>query len=248
MSKFSSCGFDRLSVPIRKWYVAEMPKVTSLDRDALELVTSVAKIKGIQDGLKNICRRRSYTNSYLTTSPDDPKCKYLADFDQIAHRDLQDVHDVFPCRPRGWYVDSCMESLCIGVVLRMPSRKDRSSAGTRSKESRMVWLAGHYVTDWDDVTVYTIPFESREDAARFADSCAEQYAEECREENERFEAEQRLIELKADLKEKRQHCLKLIREYKQEREGIIQSLRDVLLDAIWDEVREIRKLREEVTE
>lgn len=247
MSKFSSCGFDRLSVPIRSWYVAEMPKVTSLDRDALELVTSVAKIKGIQDGLKSAYRRRSYTNSYLTT-PDDPKCKYLADFDQIAHRELQYVHDVFSRHHRGWYVDSYMESLCIGVVLRMPSRKDRSSAGTRSKESRMVWLAGHYVTDCDGVTVYTIPFETREAAARFADSCAEQYAEECREENERYEAEERLIELKADLKEKRQHCLNLIREYKQEREGIIQSLRDVLLDAIWDEVREIRKLREEVTE
>lgn len=260
MDRYRLNGGDKLSVPIRQWYVSKIATSSEDTADVRQLKVIVARAKGILEGKEHDYRRRTYHSSYVSTQPDDPKCKNVDSLRQLCgERRIQEAQSINSRLTNGYYTDEYCDNACEPRVIQLPART-YMSAGTRKTKKyesefvedagrdRQVWLAAIEFSDWDGATVWLDTYGNAEDAARAADRHADYYAAQCREDAAEQERLYRIEEAKGELKEKRRHCLKLIREYKQERAGIMQMLRDVLLDAIWDEVREICKLRKEVLE
>ena len=109
----------------------------------------------------------------------------------------------------GWYTDDFQSDSLIGVVvsIRHPQKINPEN------ESHIFYMAGAKHSDWDGVTVYTgVLFEEEKEAARRADRIAEREAEQYREEDQKYRAEQKIEELKTEYHELNTQALEVIKD------------------------------------
>ena len=111
----------------------------------------------------------------------------------------------------GWYTseDGWTGETLIPVVvsIRHPQKINPEN------ESHIFYIAGTKHSDWDGVMVYTDElFECEGDAARRADRIAEEEAEQCREDDQEYQAEQKIKKLKTEYHELNTKALKVIKD------------------------------------
>jgi hypothetical protein len=131
-------------------------------------------------------------------------------------------------RHRGWYVDHFQSETCRGVVFRLP--------GSRG------FLAGH---DWPwdksvGATVDPSSYDTPEAAARAADRMAETFAEVCREDAAKHEAERLTEEASNELKTLRDSIRGLCRELR----GV--TLSPAICSAVRDRLKAMLRERREL--
>lgn len=174
-------------------------------------------------------------------------------------RDIGDAHQIIRLRHTGYYTDSFHEAVVVGAVFQLPARRGVTQyvPAVRDPHNKGAALA-----DFSNLT------ESKEDAARAADSMAERYAEDERDTDARYQAEQQIEDAKESISTARaQHSAlaKELREatraqfdmlrpdftpsmeiYEKRRPAICKAITDKLKslrDIVHDEVRRIRRLR-----
>lgn len=157
----------------------------------------------------NKLARRVLAGSYGQWTED--KTEYFADNWQVTGlRDQGDAHDVCKAnsRPRavdhtGWYTDAFHGAKMIGRVLQFSAARD----GTPR------YVCGTYCDEWDGVTVHFGDgvFNDPVECAVRADRIAELAAEQCRDEDARNMAAQRIEDELDQVKQSRKECLELLR-------------------------------------
>ena len=88
-------------------------------------------------------------------------------------RDIRDAHDIVRSLPRGWYTDMHQDETAIGIVARISHGR---------------FIAGYRWTSNDETVIFPQVYEDEDEAARAADSHAERFAEDSRDDSERFDA------------------------------------------------------------
>jgi hypothetical protein len=111
----------------------------------------------------------------------------------------------------GWFTteDGWTGETLIGVVvsIRHPQKINPETEG------HIFYMAGTKHSDWDGVTVYTGElFEEERAAARRADQIAEREAEQCREEDQKYQAQEKIAELKKEFHELNVQALEVIKD------------------------------------
>ena len=183
---------------------------------------------------------------------------YLTDFDQLGARWVKDADQVATRQQHnGWYTDDFQDATLIGVVLcftRHGLSDEHGNYGGNvptEPKGRVIYMAGTRHSDWDGVTLDLDTTDDPITAARWADSMAKREAESCREEDEKYQAEQKAEELMEQIKGIRTRCLKLLRDMRPIRKGchgIPESICETLRNSVQGYVEEIATLRGELEE
>lgn len=113
-----------------------------------------------------------------------------------------------PGRGHGWYVDSVCDDTTVPAVLQLPASPD----GTRRYMAATSdpYNPDCYLTDCDLT-------DNPKTAAYWAQRLAERYAEFCREEDAKFQAEQQIADAKSTICELRVQHSRLVEEYRKSR-------------------------------
>ena len=90
-------------------------------------------------------------------------------------RGERDAHDIVNLRHKGWFTDTECSETAVGIVARLPHGR---------------FLAGYRWTSNGERVYFPEVFTDEDEAARAADSYAEAFAEDAREDSERFNAMQ----------------------------------------------------------
>lgn len=177
-----------------------------------------------------------------------PKPAILYGRDQITinHKAREIYADSFDCLPltlegdahefarldyTGWYTDNFQDGILKGAVISF--RDPHRTSNDENENSHVFYLSATYHTDWDGVTVYADSVHTtRRDAALYADECARIEAEQCREEDERYQLEQRAAEAREELHGLNVSTLALIREIKAARQNLTPAICSVLTAAL----------------
>jgi hypothetical protein len=183
--------------------------------------------------------------SDITRTLTDNKSKLFIDsFEKMpGYVDFDDAHNIANRLPLGWYCDTFQDQTIKAAVIsiRHPQKLNPDN------DSHVFYLAGTYSDSYDGATVYTGKlFEDQHNAAHYADSMAEKEAESMREYDEKFQAEQRIEELKADYHSLNVEGLALIKEIKQAAGNFTPHICTTLKNEIMATVREKRQLRKAI--
>ena len=114
-------------------------------------------------------------------------------FSQVFERQ-KFADEILQSGNRGYYSDIDCDSTIRGIVVKLPHGK---------------FIAGYYWSDNGEYVYYPEIETDENDAARSADHYAEQYAELCREDSERFDAAQKLQFDISDSIKRLRECIKL---------------------------------------
>jgi hypothetical protein len=153
----------------------------------------------------------------------NPGTLYLDNFNGlVGYRSHEDASKAVPyiIRHNGWYTDGSNNDTLIPVVVTVRDKRARNmefeSEYRNPKGSHVWYYAATRHSDWDGVTVYTdeLSHTAREAALR-ADRIAKIEAENCRDEDARYQADAQIIDLKVEIHEINREALPLIREIKQ---------------------------------
>ena len=90
-------------------------------------------------------------------------------------RNERDAHDILPRLHRGWFTDTDARETAIGIVAGLSHGR---------------FIAGYRWTSNDERVYFPGVFDSEDDAARMADEHARVFADDAREDSERFDAMQ----------------------------------------------------------
>ena len=211
-------SYDKLHITAHLFYAAawseretkkEVAQRLALDEGGKLLHLKAAVSRYMHEAKKYSWLRRVDSSAYLTRSEDGQKI-FMQDFTQIGprHEHLLD---------EGWYTDSCYSDTINGVVLAVGRHHEEY---TQDYSGEGLFMAGTKHSGCDGVTLYVDTFKSYDDAKRFANARAEYEAEECREEDEKFQREQQIEELKSGIVVARQSCLTLLRDMRPLRKGM----------------------------
>ena len=248
-----------------KLYANELKKQPMLDEGGRQQLAKVCERKHIQEAKQHSYMRRTYSNAYLNRSEDGKKM-YLSDFDQLGARWVKDSNEIDTRQGHnGWYTDDFCSATLIGVVLcftRHSSGENNEYFGEGRGKNKDIYMAGTRHSDWDGVTLDLDTTDDPMIAARWADQMAESEAEDCREEDEKYQAEQKTAELLEDISKTRTACLKLLRAWRPFRKGnpnqlvlfgaqvpkLSETLCDELLERVKSYCEEIAGYRNELKE
>lgn len=165
---------------------------------------------------------------------------YADSFDCLPLTLEGDAHDFARLDYTGWFTgEDCDTGLLKGAVLsfRDPHRTNEN------ENSHVFYLAATYHTDWDGVTVYADSIHTtKRDAALYADECARIAAEQCREEDERYQLEQRAAEAREELHGLNVSTLALIREIKAARQTLTPAICSALTATLKSALRQRAEL------
>jgi hypothetical protein len=251
---------DNLKTPAHKFYngmkLFEKHDKT-MDIGGRAIILEACKRKHIQEAKKYGFMRRVSSEHYITRDK-ERRQMYLSSFDQLGARWVKDADEVNTRQEyNGWYTDGFQDATLIGVVLCFTRHDGHQDDGQyqgvhpNKPKGRVIYMAGTRHSDWDGVTLDLDTTDDPITAARWADSMAEREAESCREEDEKYQAEQRVEELLEQIKAIRTRCLKLLRDMRPIRKGmhgIPESICDTLRTAVQGYVEEIATLRGELEE
>jgi hypothetical protein len=245
---------DKLQGNIKSWLTAQAAVIVSknmagVDDVGLELMRMAAYHQAKQNALAHSWDRRT---TYAPNCTRRDGKMFLESFDQIGPRWVKDASDITPRLADGWYTDSDCDAQLIGVVVCMTRHGEgEDNYNTHKAKGRVIYMAGTRHTDWDGVTLDLDTTDDPDTAVRWADRMAEREAESCREADEEYQAEQKKIDLLRAIKRARQACLKLLRDMRPIRKGILhvpESVYAVLRNRIEEYLDSIRNYRNELGE
>ena len=254
---------DNLKTPAHKFYSGEKlfaKHDKPMDAAGQAIIREACRRREIKNALQHQYNRRIYSDDYIHRC-DDGKTMTLSDFDQLGARWVKDADQVATRQKHnGWYTDDFQDATLIGVVLcftrggsagiRIAGCGDDNFDETKPK-GRVIYMAGTRHSDWDGVTLDLDTTDDPITAARWANQMAEREAESCREEDEKYQAEQKAEELMEQIKSIRTRCLKLLRDMRPIRKGchgIPESICETLRNSVQGYVEEIATLRGELEE
>lgn len=212
---------------------------------------------------------KKYKSDYVTTWQQQryPKPDVLSRPDLTRSTDKQkyfvDSLDKFPCKKwidaektgarniSSWYADNRQQELITPAVVFIRNPKalnddDRDNAG-----AHIQFMPAIYWSDCDCATVYTDIYDCMNQAAHAANRYAERVAEDGREEDAKYRAEEDISNSRALIHEINRDALELIRELKAHPEGYaapickaIKSTLNDLMDQRAKAFQNIEKLEE----
>lgn len=141
-----------------------------------------------------------------TTSRDDkdPSIMYVDEMDKLELRFTGDAHKIITLRHTGWYADNDQNDLYIGQVYQLPARNG---------EEQYVPALRH--SGYGTGTLFLGEITSEKgDAARWADQNAEKAAEESREFDAKYSAEQQIAEARAEIHRINKEVLPALKDIK----------------------------------
>lgn len=181
----------------------------------------------------------------ITRDSKNPRIIYADSFDCLPLTLVGDACEFGRNIPHGWYTsDEYDGEILKGAVLsfRHPHKINSDEDG-----SHVFYLSASYHSDWDGVTVYTgITHDTKRDAALYADECARVEADECRENDARYQLEQRAIEAREELHELNRETLQLIREIKNARQSFTPAICQALTATLKSALRQRAELFETI--
>lgn len=118
----------------------------------------------------------------------------------------------------GWYVDNFQDATVRGVVLQLPAR-----------DGKPVYVPA-FSNPYEDDGSYSADFHSTTDTLRdamhWADQMAEVYAEEAREDDAKFQAEQQIESARTDICDARKLASQLVADLRTAGHALPASIRD----------------------
>lgn len=173
------------------------------------------------------------SRSYLTRSTD--KQKYFVDsLDNFPCKKWIDAEKTGARNISSWYADNMQHELITPAVVFIRNPKalnddDRDNAG-----AHIQFMPAIYWSDCDSATVYADVYDCMNQAAHAANRYAERVAEEGREEDAKYRAEEDISDSRALIHEINRDALELIRELKAHPEGytapICKAIKSTLND------------------
>lgn len=130
-----------------------------------------ARLAAIRGGMKRDYTLNTWRNAYGAGLHHGGGQWYTHGGEQF--RDERDAHDILPRLPRGWYTDADANETAVGIVARLPHGR---------------FIAGYRWTSNGERVYFPEVFTDEDDAAGAADGHAERFAEDAREDDERFRA------------------------------------------------------------
>lgn len=152
----------------------------------------------------------------------DGKEFYLDNLDQWPGTNEGDASDIIRLDHTGWFADNEQFTLIRGAVVSVRNPHALNDDG----EHKVYFPAIYYTENTRrnpgevlSATVYDRPCDSKEEAARIADSYAESEAEDAREGDAKYQAEQQIEDSRAEIHDLNKEALPLIREIKAHPQG-----------------------------
>jgi len=188
----------------------------------------------------NKTRPAAIKKSDITRTLTSDKSKlFVYEFEKMpGYVDHVGAHEINHRLPPGWYCEVIGDSTIKAAVIsiRCPQKLNPDN------DSHIFYLAGTYSEDFDGVTIYTGKiFECQNSAAYYADRMAEKEAEQAKEADKKFQAEQRIEKLKGDYHELNTEGLALIKEIKQAASNftphICATLKNEVKRIVWDKTQ-----------
>lgn len=163
-----------------------------------------------------------------------------------------------PLDHNGWYTDSFQDGCqyAAAVKVRVPRRRAKregridTNGSSHHEMTRVRWVEAIAHTDWGSISIDRCTLhDTLRDAIRAADSVAKRVAESCREEDMKFQAEQKIQEKREEVAKAKSFLRDLIVEIRLIQKfpggaGLVTF--DVLKERVCDELREIREARERI--
>jgi hypothetical protein len=165
-------------------------------------------------------RRAGYYKDYCAINYGEKGQIFTDNFDIIGEK-IGDCHEILSPRMRntGYYADSFQCSVIRGAIVKLKTARG------------VYYIPATYCTDWDGVTLHMESAElvkkglsedchegARVRMAYLADSYAEHEAERAREDDAKFQAEQKIESLKEDKQRAREAARDLIKDIRAQRE------------------------------
>ena len=170
------------------------------------------------DGLYTPTKQNGYTSGRVGRGKNGEA--YLDNFDSF--RECGDASDIVKRLPLGYYLDNFQNDKLIACVVQLPARRGASQYYPATRHS-----------DIDGFTVYLDDVcDDKEEAARLADGYAESVAEQYREDDIRYQAEQQIEQARDLIAECRKEHSQLASEIRitgQSSPAICAALRRELL-------------------
>lgn len=142
-------------------------------------------------------------------------------------RNVEKASDIIRMDHTGWYVDNFQDSTCHGIVVQLPARNGKPVYlyGVTDPWNKNTGMIAWRQSEWTD---------DKKEAARWADSQAEYYAEFCREDEARESAKAEIEEAKKRIKEIRIDRKAIMADVRQS--GL---LRPKICEAVRSQVQEL---------
>lgn len=186
-------------------------------------------------------KRAGYYKTYNGFNYGDKGEIFADNFDLIGEK-VADSHEIINLRHTGYYCDNFCNGVIRGAIVKL-----RTSRGT-------YYMPATYCTEWEGVTLHMESAEivekglsenchegARTRCAYLADSFAEREAERARDEDAKFQAEQKIESLKEDKQRAREEAHSLIADIRAQRQrGEIAGGICALL------TRELHQLRQDI--
>jgi len=163
---------------------------------------------------------------------------YADSFDCLPLTLEGDAHEFARLDYTGWFTgEDCDTGILKGAVLSF--RDPHRTSNDENENSHIFYLAATYHTDCDGVTVYADSIHTtKRGAALYADECTRVEAEQCREDDARYQLEQRAEEAREELHGLNVSTLALIREIKAARQALTPAICSVLTATLKSALRQ----------
>ena len=198
---------DKLKTPAPQFYTGNVACIKKLN----------SSHKGLDDAgkflLHEACHRDAITEAkkcqYRRRTAPPPSITrregkmYIENFEQLGPRWVKDACDVYPPRDGhiGGYTDTRCDELLIGVICCFTRHGEgENNYEVHKAKGRVIYMAGTRHSDWEGVTLDLDTTDDPDTAARWADRMAEREAEEYREADEIYQAEQKREDLRCEIK------------------------------------------------
>ena len=154
-------------------------------------------------------------------------------------RNVRPCHEIVRLEHTGWYVDQFQDKTCHGLVMQLPGRDGKPIYlyGVNDPWNKNTGMVAWRRCEWTD---------DQKEAARWADDMAKHYAETCREDNAKQQAEQDIEEARNQIKELRLEAKQLVREIKDHRRqnpkaGALSSFSPAICSALKAQIKSLRE-------
>jgi hypothetical protein len=166
--------------------------------------------------------------------------KIYADSLDVIGCKVADAHEIINLNYTGFFCDSCQSGVIRGAVVKL-----RSARGTH-------YIPATYCTEWDVVTLYISNAENvpkgadecahdnaKREAARSSDHYANREAETARDDDAKFQAEQKIEEYREEITQSRAEVREIVQAIREQRQA--GAINPVICKALINKIHELRE-------
>lgn len=216
----SSYSHDKLNVPAHLYYQPKGLKLYDMPPDVAELNLIAARRELIQEAKEYKWNRRTYSSAYVTHT--DTNTTNIDNIEQMRLRSFEIVESY----NTDDYGDNCVRAF----IAQLPGK---------NREER--WIYGYNYSDWDGATVFLTVCDI-EEAKRYAKSSARYHAEQCYDDWQEDQRQQKIVDLKDNLRASRELIRAQIKVYKAFKNDLLKDILHTLLDQRRQLLNELRSV------